>query len=97
MKKLMIILFAITLFTSCMTTKTSFGSFDSKDGHTKTYSKTKQVWIFGGLIAIGRSNAKTPSTRDCQLITKYTISDILIRTITCGFVKTYTIKVKIKQ
>lgn len=92
-------LLALLLFsqTSCLTTKTDVGNYRQMQGETYTYAKSKQFWIFGGLIPIGRTNTGTPPDKNCQIITRFNIVDFLISGLTGGIIITRTIKVKAKR
>lgn len=93
-----IILLALALnVTSCMTTKTSVGEFKEQVGEEYTYAKGKQLWLFWGLVPIGRTNVNTPGHGNCEIITKFKAGDVLISCLTGGIVTSYTIKVKSKR
>lgn len=95
--KLFLFLIIATLFTSCLTTKTNVGSFKESEGVEYTYAKGKQVWLFWGLIPIGRTNVNTPKEGNCKVITRFNFADIIISGLTGGLVTTYTIKIKAKR
>jgi hypothetical protein len=97
MKTLSIILLAIILLNSCMTTKTQVGKYKEATGDEYTYDKVKQTWLFWGLLPLGRNNADTPESGDCQIITRFNFVDFIITTLTVGIVVTYTIKVEAKK
>lgn len=80
-----------------MTTKTSVGAFEQQQGQVYKYAKGKQVWLFGGLLPIGRTNVNTPGDGDCEVVTRYTFGDVLINVATLGILHTYTIKVNAKR
>lgn len=82
---------------SCMTTKTSVGSYRETQGTEYTYAKGKQFWLFWGLIPFGRTNVETPIDGNCRIITRYNFCDVLIGGMTGGIITSYTIKVKDKQ
>ncbi len=84
-------------FSSCMTTRTSVGGYDQQVGSTYTYAKDKQIWLFYGLIPIGRTKVPTPIDGTCQVITRFNIVDYLITGMTSGIVVTQTIKVEAKR
>jgi hypothetical protein len=46
---------------------------------------------------MGRTNVNTPKDGNCEVITKYTVGDVLITVLTVGIVKTYSIKVMAKK
>ncbi len=98
MKKLSIVLVISSIVLSgCFTTKTQVGAYRQTQGTPYTYAKGKQVWIFAGLIPIGRTSVATPPDGNCEVVTRFTFGDILISGLTLGIVSTYTIKVKSKQ
>lgn len=100
-KSLMLVgILAITVstsLTSCMTTKTNVGAYREKQGNEYTYAKGKQIWLFWGIMPVGRTSVNTPGDGDCQVITWFNFSDLLISGLTCGIVTTETIKVKAKK
>jgi hypothetical protein len=83
--------------TSCMTTKTSVGTFKETKGPEYTYAKGKQMWVFWGLLPIGRNNVNTPKDGNCEVITRFNLADFLITGLTGGLLSSYTIKVKAKK
>lgn len=85
------------LLTSCMTTKTPVGNFMSQTGSTVTYDKGKQFWLFWGMVPMGRQHVSTPSSGDCQVVTKFKFTDALIFTLTGGIVSSYSIKIETKK
>lgn len=88
----------IILFTSsCMTTKTSVGEFRELQGSEYTYAKGKQLWLFWGVMPLGRTNVNTPGDGNCEVVTRFNIGDALITGLTGGIVSSYTIKVKAKK
>lgn len=101
MKSLMLFgllsMFVLTSLNSCMTTKTSVGAYTETQGNEYTYDKGKQVWLFWGLIPLGRTNVNTPNDGNCQVVTRYNFGDFLISGLTCGIVSTQTIKVNAKK
>ena len=100
MKKIytyIIFAFIILSLSSCMTTKTNVGAYKEMEGKEYKYAKGKQVWLFWGILPVGRTNVNTPADGNCQVITKYTFGDVLITTLTGGLIKTYTIKIKAKK
>ena len=91
-------MFTIILFTSaCMTTKTSVGEFRELQGSEYTYAKGKQMWLFWGVMPLGRTNVNTPGDGNCEVVTRFNIGDALITGLTGGIVSSYTIKVKAKK
>jgi hypothetical protein len=100
-KSLMLIgLLAITVsstLTSCMTTKTSVGAYKETQGNEYTYAKGKQIWLFWGLMPLGRVSVNTPGDGNCEVITRFNVGDFLISGLTGGIVTTQTIKVNAKK
>ncbi|MFM2156083.1 MAG: hypothetical protein RL516_832 [Bacteroidota bacterium] len=95
---LMILLSTVILFTSsCMTTKTSVGEFRELRGSEYTYAKGKQLWLFWGIMPLGRTNVNTPGDGNCEVVTRFNFGDALITGLTGGIVSSYTIKVKAKK
>ena len=86
-----------TSLTSCMTTKTNVGAYRETQGNEYTYGKGKQIWLFWGLLPLGRTSVNTPGDGNCQVITRFNLGDALISGLTGGIVTTYTIKVKAKK
>jgi len=80
-----------------MTTKTDVGKYRELEGNVYTYSKAKQLWLFWGILPIGKTKANTPDHGDCQVVTRFNLSDALISALTGGIVTSYTIKVKAKK
>lgn len=86
-----------TSLTSCMTTKTSVGAFRETQGAEYTYAKGKQIWLFWGLMPLGRASVNTPGDGNCEVITRFNVGDFLISGLTGGIVTTQTIKIKAKK
>ncbi len=92
---LLLMLLAIT--TSCLTTKTNVGMYQQKQGTEQTFEKGKQLWLFWGLVPLGRTNVATPQDGDCQVVTKFKFTDVLISGLTGGILYSYSIEVKVKK
>jgi hypothetical protein len=88
---------AICSLSSCMTTKTSVGNFKEVQGKEYAYARGKQLWLFWGIVPLGRTDVKTPSDGNCQVVTRYNIEDFLISGITGGILSAQSIKVKAKK
>lgn len=94
------ILLAVILtstLTSCLTTKTSVGTFRETQGFEYTYAKGKQFWLFWGLVPIGRTSVNTPGDGNCQVVTRFNFGDFLISGLTGGILTSYSIKIKAKK
>lgn len=96
-KNLFLIVVISLLTTSCMTTKTSVGSYREQTGQEYTYSKGKQVWLFWGLLPLGRTNVNTPGSGNCQVVTRHNVFDVVLGCVTGGVITSHTIKVKAKK
>jgi hypothetical protein len=94
---LTVLLTLIVILNSCMSVKTNVGSFKEKQGKEYTYSKSKQVFYFWGVIPAGRTTVSTPSDGQCQIIVRQNGSDIIIQALTGGFFKSRTVKVIAKK
>jgi len=98
MKKILLLtMLSAAILTSCMTTKTQVGTFKEQTGKEYTYDKVKQVWLFWGILPVGRSSANTPASGNCEITTKLKFVDMLIFTCTGGIVSTYSVRVKAKE
>lgn len=98
MKKLLVLLVIATLgLSSCLTTKTSVGDYRASTEASYTYAKGKQLWLFWGLLPLGRTDVETPSSGSCMVITRYNFGDVLLSGLTGGLISSYTIKVKAKR
>lgn len=87
----------ISIFSSCMTTKTSVGEYKQQDGDVYTYAKAKQIWLFWGIVPIGRTDVATPTDGNCEIVTRKNVADVIITVLTVGIVTTHTIKVHAKK
>jgi hypothetical protein len=91
-------LIVISVFlTSCLTTKTNVGAYKETQGSEYTYAKGKQIWLFWGVLPIGRTKVATPTDGACQVIVKFNLIDFAISGITGGIIMTETIKIKAKH
>ena len=91
-----IVLFPV-LLSSCMMTKTNVGAYKESAGKEYTYAKGKQMWLFWGLVPLGRTDVSTPTDGRCEITTKYKFTDVLIGGLTGGILTSYSIKVKAKR
>lgn len=101
MKKAIIYLLALlvlgTSMQSCMTTKTPVGNFRESTGEEYMYAKGKQLWLFWGIVPIGRTSVATPTNGSCEVITRFNFGDFLISGLTLGVVTSQSIKIKAKR
>lgn len=84
-------------FSSCMTTKTQVGNYPAETGTEYTYARGKQLWLFWGVVPLGRTNVNTPADGSCEVITRFKFTDVLISGLTAGIITSYSIKVKDKK
>ena len=94
---LVLVVLCSIFLSSCLMTKTSVGTYKESIGKEYTYDKGKQMWLFWGLVPIGRTDVSTPTTGECEVITKFKFSDVLVSGFTGGIVTSYSIKVKAKK
>lgn len=80
-----------------MTTKTNVGSYRETKGNEYTYAKGKQMWLFWGIMPIGRTNVNTPKDGNCEVVTRFNVTDAIISGLTGGILTSYTIKVNAKK
>jgi hypothetical protein len=97
MKKIALLLAISIILSSCMVTKTYVGQYQNLPGKELRYAKGRQFWIFWGLLPMGRTNVKTPLDGHCEIKTSYDFVDLLVRTITAGFITSYSIEVSAKS
>ena len=95
MKKILLFLVSVFVFTSCYTTWTIVGDYTQleKQGlKSYQYDKDKQFYLFGGLIPLGHSHVRTPN-EPCEIKSKFKVGDLLISAITCDIVTSRTVYV----
>jgi hypothetical protein len=92
-----ILLIAMSALSSCMTTKTDVGRHAEIPGSSYKFSSGKQIWIFWGIIPLGRTKVNTPGHGNCQVVTRYKFSDFLINCVTLGLFTSYSIEVRVKR
>lgn len=98
MKKILFLVVLMMMFLpSCMTTRTSVSNYRETSGEVYTYSKGKQLYLFWGLIPLGRTRVATPSSGSCEIRTSYNFWDAFLSCITGGIFEMQTIKVKAKK
>lgn len=95
--KLIIMILVASMLSSCMTTKTNVNRYKETAGQEYKYSKGKQLYLFWGLVPLGRTSVATPVGDPCQVRTSYRFSDLLLTSVTCGVISMQTIKVMAKH
>ncbi len=98
MKKIVLFLMIAFICQSCFTTRTSVGDYRISTKVDKAssynYSKVKQVYMFWGLVPLGRARAAVPSHGDCEIRTGIGFGDFLVTLLTGGIISMQTVKVK---
>lgn len=95
MKKILLFVLSVVVFASCYTTRTTVGNYTQLEQQglkTYKYDQVKQFYLFGGLIPIGHSHARTPN-EPCEIKAKFGLGDFIISALTCEIISTRTIRV----
>ena len=87
----------LTLLPSCMTTRTSVGSYRETEGDEYVYAKGKQCYLFWGLVPLGRTRVTTPADGNCEVRTRYGFWDAFLSVITGGIFEMQSIRVYAKH
>lgn len=87
----------LTLLPSCMTTRTSVGSYRETEGDEYVYAKGKQCYLFWGLVPLGRTRVATPADGNCEVRTRYGFWDAFFSVITGGIFEMQSIRVYAKH
>lgn len=95
--KFIVIILIASLLSSCMTTRTNVNRYKETSGQTYRYAKGKQLYLFWGLIPLGRATVATPTEVPCQIRTSHSFFDLLCTSITGGILSMQTIKVMAKH
>ena len=83
---------------SCYINRTTVGDGPvGKSGSKEQYSKTKQLYLFWGLIAVGQGQPATPTSPNYQIKSSSNFWDGVIGGITGGILCTRTVKVYTKK
>lgn len=83
---------------SCYVNRTTVGDGPvGKMGPKEQYSKTKQVYLFWGIIAVGQGQPATPTSPNYQIKTSFNFWDGVISSLTGGIVSTRSVKVYVKK
>ncbi len=98
-QKLMIfmVLVGAMLLPSCYATRTWVGDYREEKKVEKMgtykYSKSKQAYLFWGLMPIGHTRVATPADGNCEIRTRHGFFDAFVTAITGGIFSVQTIKV----
>ena len=87
----------LTLLPSCMTTRTSVGSYRETEGDEYVYAKGKQCYLFWGLVPLGRTRVATPADGNCEVRTRYGFWDAFLSVIPGGIFEMQSIRVYAKH
>ena len=87
----------LTLLPSCMTTRTSVGSYRETEGDEYVYAKGKQCYLFWGLVPLGRTRVAPPADGNCEVRTRYGFWDAFLSVITGGIFEMQSIRVYAKH
>ena len=96
-KLLIALILAAMLLPSCMKTQTYVGdyqklTYNGSDNHYE-YFKAKRVYLFGGLIPLGKCEPDIPPTVPCEILTKQTFVDGLLSGLTQQIVTFQTVQI----
>ena len=93
-----LVLVFLLSFSSCYVNRTTVGNGPvGKTGNKVLYAKSKQVYLFWGLISLGQSQPPTPTQPDYQVKTSFNFWDSVVSGITGGLVGLRTVKVYTKR
>lgn len=94
MKKFLLFILAVSLFSSCYTTWTTIGDYNKLESQMESYryDQSKQMYLFGGLIPLGHKNANVPN-EPCQIKSKFKFVDYLVEGVTLGILSMRTTEV----
>ncbi len=95
MKKVLLFILAVVLFTSCYTNWVTIGNYDElkKQGMEEyQYEKDKQFYLLDGLIPLGHSRPEIPNG-PCEIKTKTKFVDYLVEFATLGVLSMRTAEV----
>lgn len=85
----------ISIMASCYTTQMTVGDVSEKT-RTEQYSKSKQFYLFWGIIPLGKNEPKTPEN-NYVVEGKFKLGDILISGLTGGIVGARTTTVYVPK
>lgn len=63
----------------------------------KLFSSAKQVYLFGGLIAIGEAVPALPASGNYQIKTSHNVVDWLVTGLTGNLISLRTVKIRVKE
>lgn len=94
MKKFILFILSIVVFTSCYTTKTYVGNYKqlSKTMQSYEYDQARQFYVISGLVPLGRPQPKMPN-EPCMIQVKSKFVDYLLSFGTFGILSSRTVEV----
>lgn len=95
----LIMLIAIPMLTSCrvMKTDTPVGDYRITEGKSVQYARGKQLYLFWGLVRLGKTSVATPPSGNCNVRTYETFWDRVLTSFTGGIFAIQTIQVDVKR
>ena len=99
MKKsfILILLGALMLLPSCMTTRTSTLGYNEQQGKEYYYDRAKQCYLFWGLLPLGRPQLDQPKKQPIQVRTRVGFIDGFCTVITGGIFSMQTVRIVAKR
>lgn len=92
-----IALFCLTaIMTSCYTTQVTVGDISS-NARTARYSKSKQFYVFWGVVPLGKNEPKAPANTAYIVESKFKFGDFLLSRLTGGIVGSRTSMVYVEK
>ena len=86
LKSLILFVAMTALLSSCFTTQVTVGDIPDK-AKTECYSKSKQFYLFLGIVRVGKNDPKVPSKEEGFIVeSKFKFGDFLITGLTGGIV-----------
>jgi len=87
----------ITVLSSCYTTQVTVGDMPQK-ARTEKYSKSKQFYLFWGVIPLGRNDPRVPTNDEGFIVeSKFKFGDFLISGLTGGIIGARTSTVYVEK
>ncbi|MGB1104362.1 MAG: Bor/Iss family lipoprotein [Crocinitomicaceae bacterium] len=96
-KSFILFLAMTALLSSCYTTQVTVGDMPFR-AKTERYSKSKQFYLFWGIIPLGENDPRAPSGQDAYVVeSKFKFGDFLISGLTGGIVGARTSTVFVEK
>ena len=94
-KYLVIMVLMMSVMSSCYVTQSTVGDV-SKSAKTEKYSKSKQFYLFWGIVPLGKNEPSAPSD-DYIIESKFKFGDVLLSGLTAGIVGARTSVVYVEK